>query len=88
MTPGASSTMAGMAAIIAASANMPNFDIPERNSRRGGRMIYERLFSAQTPKDNKDIRVLPSGSVYRVASSGAWVRLNHPRNKHDRRAAK
>lgn len=88
MTPSASSTMAGMTAILAASMNMPNFDIPERNSRRGGRMIYERLFSAQTPKDNKDIRVLPSGSVYRVTASRAWVRLNHPRNKYDRRAAK
>ncbi len=47
----------------------------------------ERLYRALTPKDSPDIRVLPSNSVYRVASNGAWIRINHPRNKHDRRAA-
>jgi hypothetical protein len=46
----------------------------------------ERLYSAKTPNSHKNVRILPSGSVYKVTACGAWIRLNHPKNKHDRRA--
>ena len=59
---------------------------PENHSRKGRNFKYERLYRALIPKDAPDIRVLPSNSAYRVASNGAWIRINHPRNKHDRRA--
>ncbi len=29
--------------------------------------------------------LLPSGAKYKVADNGAWVRRNHPRNKHERK---
>ena len=59
---------------------------PSNHSRKGRKFKHERLYRALTPKGTPDIRVLPSNSAYRVARNGAWVRINHPRNKHDRRA--
>lgn len=83
--------MASMVQTNPAICDRIDKEIPsEKNSRKGRMTRMERLYSAVFPKDKagksmKELRVLPSGSAYRVHSSGAWLRINHPKNKHDRR---
>lgn len=90
-----------LSAIAAMAGSMPNlkdlqsFNEPQSYSRHGKRMKVERLYSAQVPQSSnketstayRDLRVLPSGSAYRIHASGAWIRINHPQNKHERRKA-
>lgn len=45
-----------------------------------------RVYFPITPKEDKNIRIMKSGAIYGVTPKGPWMRLNHPRNKHDRRA--
>jgi hypothetical protein len=87
----ASSIMAIKALRESMYNNLPNLKDLERelntpafHSRQGKRFKSERVYLAQPFKDRKDVMVLPSGAAYGV-KNGVWHRLNHPKNKHDRR---
>lgn len=42
------------------------------------------VYGPYTPPEDKTKRILLSGSAYRATPRG-WIRLNHPKNKHQRR---